>query len=83
MAATSDAPFNIMGAAASQFSNRGANENKRATIFFNLRENSAGGLEQLLESKNSAMSVIVESTEGANNSIPPSSARKYQLQQTP
>ena len=45
MAATSDAPFNIMGAASSQFSNRGANENKRATIFFNLRENSAGGLE--------------------------------------
>ena len=45
MAATSDPPFNIMGAASSQFSNRGANENKRATIFFNLRENSAGGLE--------------------------------------
>ena len=47
----------------SQFSNRGGNENKRATTFFSLRENSAGGLEQLLESKNAEMSVIVESNE--------------------
>jgi len=45
---------------ANQFSNRGANENKRATIFYNLRENTAGGLEKLLESKNAAMSVIME-----------------------
>ena len=53
--------FNLM-TSASQFSNRGTNENKRATLFFNLRENTAGGLESLLESQSAAMSVIVENT---------------------
>ena len=42
---------------------RGANENKRATSFFSLRENSAGGLESLLTAKESAMSIIIESKE--------------------
>ena len=60
---SSDSQFHLM-TSASQFSNRGANENKRATMFYNLRENSAGGLEQLLESKNTNMSVIIESNEG-------------------
>lgn len=43
-----------------QFSNRGINENKRATSLFNSRENSAGGLESLLEARDPSMNVIIE-----------------------
>ena len=53
---------------ASTFSVRSGNENKRATTLFNLRENSAGGLEHLLDSKDAHMAVIVESNEGTQAS---------------
>lgn len=73
--------FNLL-TSASQFSNRGTNENKRATMFFNLRENTAGGLESLLESQSAAMSVIVESSatmEGASSLVHQgSAAQKHQ-----
>lgn len=60
---------------ASQFSNRGTNENKRATLFFNLRENTAGGLESLLESQSAAMSVIVENSTGGGSDLMTNSYR--------
>ena len=53
---------------ASAFSVRSGNENRRATLLFNLRENSAGGLEHLLYNKDAHMSVIVESNEGTQAS---------------
>jgi len=46
-----------------QYASRGV-ENKRASIFFNLRENSAGGLESFLETKDATMPIIQERNEG-------------------
>ena len=45
-----------------QYQSRGA-ENKRASIIYNLRENSAGGLDQYLENKDQEMDIIVETNE--------------------
>jgi len=43
-------------------------ENKRASTLFNLRENSAGGLEPLFEAKDTGMPVIVETYEAGSPS---------------
>lgn len=52
----------------SNFVPRNGNENKRASSFFSLRENTAGGLETLLNSKDSFMQTILEDKNDLNPS---------------